>query len=102
MSIKSDQGSNFMCGLMQQVLHELGVQQLKSSAESQGTIERFHQTLKNMIRAHCFEYQAEWDQGIHMFFFTVREAGQESLGFGPFELVFGCTVRRPLKLLKEN
>ena len=66
-SIQSDQGSNFMSGLMQQVMHVLGVQQYKSSAyhpESQGAIERFHQTLKNMIRAYCFEYQNEWDQGI--------------------------------------
>ena len=105
MSIQSDQGSNFMSGLMQQVLHELGVQQLKSSAyhpESQGAIERFHQTLKNMIRVYCFEYQAEWDQSVHMLPFTVREAVQDSLEFSPFELVFGHTVRGPLKLLKEN
>ena len=49
MSIQSDQGSNFMSGLMQQVLHELGVQQLKSSAyhpEPQGAIEHFYQSLK--------------------------------------------------------
>ena len=91
-SIQSDQVSNFMSGLMQQVLHELGVRQLKSSAchpESQGTIEHFHQTLKNMMRAYCFEYQAEWDQGIHMLLFVVREVVQDSLGFSPFELVFG-------------
>ena len=34
--------------------------------------------------------------------FTVRESVQESLGFSPFELVFGHTVRGPLKLLKEK
>ena len=27
---------------------------------------------------------------------------QESLGFSPFELVFGHTVRGPLKLVKEK
>jgi len=94
-SLQSDQGSNFMSTLMQQVMHELGVKQYKSSAyhpESQGAIERFHQTLKNMIRAYCFEYQREWDQGIHMLLFPVREAVQDSLGFSPFELVFGRTV----------
>ena len=104
-SIQSDQGSNFMSGLMQQVMHVLGVQQYKSSAyhpESQGAIERFHQILKNMIRAYCFEYQNEWDQGIHMLLFAVRETLQDSLGFSPFELVFGRIVRGPLKLLKES
>ena len=31
-----------------------------------------------------------------------HESVQESLGFSPFELVFGYTVRGPLKLLKEK
>ena len=34
--------------------------------------------------------------------FAVRELVQESLGFSPFELVFGHTVHGPLKLLKEK
>ena len=51
-SIQSDQGTNFMYGIFQQVMYELGIKQYKSSAyhpESQGALERFHQTLKNMI-----------------------------------------------------
>lgn len=43
--IQSDQGSNFMSGIFQQVLHQLGSQQFKSSAYhplSQGALERFH------------------------------------------------------------
>ena len=34
--------------------------------------------------------------------FAARESIQESLGFSPFELVFGHSVRGPLKLLKES
>jgi len=86
-------------------MYQLGIRQYKSSAyhpESQGAIERFHQTLKNLIKAYCLEYMCEWDQSIHLLLFAVREAVQESLGFSPFELVFGRTVRGPLKLLKEN
>ena len=37
-------------------------------------------------------------QGIHLLLFAVHKAVQESLGFSPFELVFGCTVRGPLKV----
>ena len=37
-----------------------------------------------------------------MLLFAVRESVQESLGFSQYELVFGHTVRGPLKLLKEN
>ena len=104
-SIQSDQGSNFMSGIFQQVMYELGIKQYKSSAyhpESQGALERFHQTLKNMIRSYCFDTEKDWDEAIHLLLFAVRESVQESLGFSPFELVFGHTVRGPLKLLKEK
>ena len=86
-------------------MYELGIKQYKSSAyhpESQGALERFHQTLKNMIRSYCFDTEKDWDEGIHLLLFAVRESVQESLGFSPFELVFGHTVCGPLKLLKEK
>ena len=104
-SVQSDQGSNFMSGIFQQVMHELGIKQYRSSAyhpESQGALERFHQTLKNMVRSYCFDTEKDWDEGIHLLLFAVRESVQESLGFSPFELVFGHSVRGPLKLLKEK
>ena len=103
-SVQSDQGSNFLSGLMQQAMYQLGVKQYKSAAyhpQSQGALERFHQTIKNMLRAYCVENNRDWDQGIHLLLFATRESVQESLGFSPFELVFGRTVRGPLKLLKE-
>ena len=107
-SVQSDQGSNCMSGIFQKVMHELielGIKQYKSTAyhpESQGALERFHQTMKTMIRSYCFDTEKDWDEGIHLLLFAVRESVQESLGFSPFTLVFGHTVRGPLKLLKEK
>ena len=104
-SIQSDQGSIFMSGVFQQVMHELGIEQFKSSVyhqESQGALERFHKMLKNMIRTYCFDSNKDWDEGVHLLLFAVRETVQESLGFSPFELVFGHPVRGPLKSLKEK
>ena len=86
-------------------MHELRIKQYRSSAyhpESQGASERFHQTLRNMIRSYCFDTEKDWDEGIHLLLFSVRESVQESLGFSPFELVLGHSVRGPLKLLKEK
>ena len=86
-------------------MRELGIKQYKSSTyhpESQGALERFHQTLKNMIRSYFFDMEKDWDEGIYLLLFAVRESVQESFWFSPFELVFGHTVRGPLKLLKEK
>lgn len=104
-SIQSDQGTNFMSNLFQQITHELGIEQFKSTAyhpESQGALERFHQTLKNMMRSYCLEHGNDWDEGVHLLLFAARESVQESLGFSPFQLVFGHSVRGPLKVLKEK
>ena len=103
--IQSDQGSNFMSGVFRQVMYELGITQYKSSAyhpQSQGALKQWYETLKTMMRIYCFETEKDWVEGIHLLLFAAQESVQESLGFGPFELVFGHTVRGPLQLLKEK
>ena len=103
--VQSDQGSNFMSGLFQSVMLQLGIRQVKSTAyhpQSQGALERFHQSLKSMLRTFCMTQKSDWDEGIPLLLFAARESTQESLGFSPFELVFGHLPRGPLKLLKES
>ena len=71
-------------------MHELGIKQYNSSAyhpESQASLERFHQTYKNMIHTYCYDTEKDWDEGVHLLLFAARESVQESLGFSPFELV---------------
>ena len=70
-SVQSDQGSNFMSGIFQQVMHELGIKQYRSSAchpESQGALERFHQTLKN-IQNHTVLKQKRIGMKVYTFYF---------------------------------
>ena len=103
--IQHDQGSNFTSKLFSEVMKELGVSQYCSTAyhpESLGAIERFHQTLKTMIRKFCLETQSDWDEGIQYLLFAVRESKNESLGFSPFQLMFGREVRGPLSVLKDS
>ncbi len=37
-----------------------------------------------------------------MLMFAIRETTQESIGFAPADLVFGHTVRGPLRMLREQ
>lgn len=103
--VQSDQGTNFMSTVFSQVMAELKVNHQKSSLyhpESQGALERFHQTLKSMLRKFCLELTRDWDEGLPLLLFAVRETTQESLGFSPADLVFGHTVRGPLRLLSDG
>ena len=104
-SIQSDGGFNFTAKLFHQVLSELNVVVKHSSPyhpQSQGAIERFHGTLKTMIRAFVESQPKDSDKAIPFLLFAVRDASTESLGFSPFELVFGHEVRGPLQLLPEK
>jgi len=94
-----------MLGVFQQMMHQLNITQYKSLGyhpQSQEAIERFHQTLKNMLRCYCLECEKDWDKGVHLLMFAACESVQEAFGFSPFELVFGHRVRGPLKMLKET
>lgn len=103
--VQHDRGTNFTSGVFQEVMYELGIQQVVSSAyhpQSQGAIEHYHQTLKTMIKTYCVSCTAYWDMAMPFLLFAIRDAVSESTGFSPFELVYGHKVRGPLKIVKEK
>lgn len=97
--IQTDQGTNFSSTLFNQQLNIENVTSSPYHLESQGVLERFHQRLKSILRAYCFDTHRDWDEGIALVLFAVREVVQESLGFSPSELVYGHTLRGPLNVL---
>lgn len=103
--IQSDQGSNFSSRLFAQVLKQLKVAHNQASAyhpQSQGALERFHQTLKSMLRAYCVQMNRDWEEGLPWLLLSAREVIQESTGFSPNDLVFGHKVRGPLALVQDG
>ena len=103
--VQSDQGSNFSSHMFAQVLKQLRVKHSQSSAyhaQSQGALERFHQTLKSLLRAFCTELDRDWEEGLPWLMLAAREVTQESTGFSPNELVFAHSVRGPLAVLRDG
>ncbi len=103
-TIVTDQGSNFMSKLLKQVYQLLGIKGLRTTPyhpQTDGLVERFNQTLKQMLRKFVSDTGADWDQWLPYLLFAYREVPQASLGFSPFELLYGREVRGPLSLLEE-
>uniref|UniRef100_A0A8C6KSI9 Gypsy retrotransposon integrase-like protein 1 n=1 Tax=Nothobranchius furzeri TaxID=105023 RepID=A0A8C6KSI9_NOTFU len=103
--LQTDQGTNFKSELFRKVAQTLGIHHVVSSAyhlESQGALERWHQTFKSMLKKYCLSSGNQWDEGVPFLLFAAREAPQDSLGFSPAQLVFRHTPRGPLKALKEQ
>ena len=102
--LQSDCGSNFTCRYFEDSMESLGVKHVLSSPyhpESQGQVERFHQTLKSMLKKYCHENESDWDKEVPYLLFAFRSAPSEALGCTPFQLVFGHCVRGPLDVVKE-
>ena len=103
--VQSDQGSNFTSHMFSQVLKQLKVKHSRASAyhaQSQGALERFHQTLKSLLRGYCTEIGGDWEEGLPWLMLSAREVIQESTGFSPNDLVFGHTVRGPLAAFRDG
>ncbi|XP_069996525.1 uncharacterized protein [Penaeus vannamei] len=103
--LQSDQGSNFWSVMFQEVMKLLHVKQYSATAyrpQTQGALERYHQTLKSMLTKYCHETGSEWDLGVPLMLYAIRCTKQESLRFSPYELLFGRDIRGPMKLLYES
>ena len=103
--IQTDRGTNFTSQLFGEVLKQLHVRHATSTAyhpQSQGALERFHQTLKSLLRSYCTELNRDWEEGLPWLLLAAREVVQSSTGFSPNDLVFGHYVRSPLAVLRED
>ncbi|XP_069192924.1 uncharacterized protein [Procambarus clarkii] len=103
--IQTDCGSVFRSRWFRQTIANWGITQIRSSPyrpQSQRAIERFHSTLKTMLRVFCVEHGEEWDEAVYPALFAIRDAVVESLGFSLFQVVYGHEVRSLLLMLKEQ
>lgn len=57
--------------------------------QTDGLVERFNQTLKNMLKKFVSDTGKDWDRWLSLMLFAYRAVPQESTGFSPFELVYG-------------
>ena len=64
-------------------------------------LERFHATLKAMMRKTSQE-RGQWDVYLPFACFAFRDSTHSSTGYTPFQLLFGREVRGPLSLLYEQ
>ena len=97
-------GVQFTGEVMKEVSRLLSLQHLKPTPYHpicNGLVERFHTTMKQMLRRMCAERPKDWDKYLPALLFAIREVPQESLGFSPFELLYGRSVRGPIAILKE-
>ena len=90
----TDQGSQFTSEVMKEVSRLLSLKQITTTPYHpmcNGLVEKFNGTLKQMLRRMCAERPKDWDKYLNALLFAYREVPQESMGFSPFELLYGTS-----------
>ncbi len=100
----TDMGAQFTSAIMKEVSRLLSIKQLTTTPYHpmcNGLVERFNGTLKTMLKRLSAERPRDWDRYLPALLFAYREVPQESLGFAPFDLLYGRKVRGPVQILRE-
>ncbi|XP_077553575.1 uncharacterized protein LOC144168472 [Haemaphysalis longicornis] len=102
--IQCDNGSVFTSCLTSTFFERCGIKVVHSSIyhPQSNPVERMHSVLKRILRALCFERKRDWEACVPAAMFALRSAPHESTGFSPAELVYGRSLRTPLRMLRES
>ena len=99
----SDLGTQFTSDVMREVSRLISLKQLVTTPYHpicNGLCEKMNVTLKTILKRLCAERPEDWDRYLPATLFAYREIPQESLGFSPFEMIYGHPVQGPMDILK--
>ena len=102
----TDQGQEFNAVPVNQYMKEVGIERRRASPyhpQTNGHIERFHRTLKDMIRKLVNHKASDWEDCLGQALWAHRISTSSVTGFTPFYLQYGRRPRAPLtKLLNRT
>lgn len=102
--ILRDQGTPFMSKVMKELCKLFKIKHLWTSVyhlQTDGLVERLNKTLKGMLKKAVEEDGRDCDCLLPPLLFAIREVPQASMGYSPFELVYGRHPRGLLDIMKD-
>ncbi|GBN66027.1 Retrovirus-related Pol polyprotein from transposon 412, partial [Araneus ventricosus] len=102
--VSCDLGSCFTSNLTSTFLEKFGIKVRHSSVHhpESNPIERFHRTVKRLLKVICLENARDWEKNLPAALLALRTVDHDTTGFSPSELVHGRNLRTPERLLFEK
>ncbi len=88
----SDQGREFVNSMFKELIDAAGGSHRISTAyhpQTNGLVERFNQTIQNMLLKACSAEQDDWDDFLTELVFAYNTSQQKSTKMAPFQVMFG-------------
>lgn len=102
LTLHSDQGKQFECKVVKELNETFGIRKTRTSPyhpQSDGQVERFNRTLKDMVSKHTSNSGNEWDDHLQQLALAYNTSVHSSTGFTPFFLNHGREARLPIDLV---
>ncbi|GFU84636.1 retrovirus-related Pol polyprotein from transposon 17.6 [Trichonephila clavipes] len=103
--VASDNGTNFVAELTKEFEKRIGSSPRFSTPgypQSNGLVERFNRTLKNMLHNVAKDEGRGWLLQIPYVLWAYREIPHSTTGVSPFQLLYGRPPQGPLSILKST
>jgi transposase InsO family protein len=100
--LHSDQGTNFESELFQELCKLLDIHKTRTLAyhpQSDGQVERFNRTCKQMLKTFVNENMTDWDDHLPLLLMAYRATPHESTGLSPNLMMFGDECALPLDVM---
>lgn len=103
-SLLSDNGSDFCSEVIKELNKLFKIKHVFSSPyhpQTNGALERSHQTLKEYLKHYINQNQTNWDEYVQLAMFTYNTHIHRSTNLTPFELVFGHKAFIPKSICEK-
>ena len=97
--VHTDNGSNFISKIIKSYCQTMRIKQIKTSPyhpQTDGMVERFKSTLKNLFRNLTPNKKTKWDECLPYMLWAYQGTVHKTTGFSPYQMLFGRTMRIPL------
>ena len=104
-TLASDQGTNFLSQVVEEVCELFGTRQMQSVAyrpQTQGLVERFNRTLLSMLRCYVNQDCEDWDKFLPYLIYAYNTSPNRVTGDTPFRLMFGRDPKPFIRLPQPN
>ena len=103
--LHSDCGTEFENQVMRDLCAWIGIEKSRTTPyhpQGNGMVERANRAIKVAVTTICEQYGSKWSEALPYALWAIRSAINRTIGYTPYELLFGKTMKMPYDYAVTN